>query len=174
MTAGKTSSARKPPAGAAPKRQVAAIEPRQFHDDRQAQARARLGLVEPLPAPRHLLALAGVKPGPVVIDDDAHHRHRVAAAVRSAAPRCATRDCAHLQALSTRLPTISSRSCRSPRKLHRPAHLTSIVDVASRWIFSMVRASAVDHRRDIGDACRPPSGARRSARARDGARPGRA
>ena len=57
QAAGSTSSARRPPIGAEPSVNVAAIEAGEFDDDRQPEPRTGLGLVKPPAPPRHLLAL---------------------------------------------------------------------------------------------------------------------
>src|SRR6516162_10280133 len=61
-----------------PERQHAAVEAGKLDDDREAQARAGLALVEPAPAQRHLFALGRRKTRSVVVDDDTHARLAIA------------------------------------------------------------------------------------------------
>src|ERR1700748_266285 len=51
-------------------RQVTSIKTRKIDYDRESQARTRLGLIEPLPAPRSLLAFRRRKPASIVVDND--------------------------------------------------------------------------------------------------------
>ena len=135
-------------------RQRAAIERREIDHDREAKARAGLGLVEPVAAARApgcARAATGLRPGP-----SSSTTTRSVCGLRRiprarSTPRPSTRDCAHLQALSTRLPTISSRSCRSPRKRVVARRLDVDRDAAVA-VDLLHRARQRRHdRRDLGD-----------------------
>src|SRR5262245_27080629 len=62
--------------------ELAAIELRQLDHDRQAEARARLGLVQPAAAIADLLALLRRQPGTVIVDHQPHRRRGAVAARR--------------------------------------------------------------------------------------------
>jgi len=72
--------------------------------------------------------------------------------------------------LSTRLPIISSRSGRSPRKRACSSQCTSMAMVLSRWIFFHGARQCRHHRRHIGDRADHRQARRQNARARDGGR----
>ena len=63
-----------------------------------------------------------------------------------------TCDAAHLQALSTRLPTISSRSCRSPRNFACGVGIDLDVDTAIAMDLLHGPAQRLDRGRDLGDS----------------------
>ena len=90
--------------------ETAAIQRRQVDHDRQPQPGSRLGLVQPLAAARDLGALGGRQPAAVVVDDDPQAGPAPGSTGGCTSTSMNTRDAAHLQALSTRLPAISSRS----------------------------------------------------------------
>ena len=119
-------------------------------------------------SPTRARAPRGVEARPVIVD-----RQVANCAPAIGAARDATRLFAHLQALSIRLPAISSRSCRSPRKTE-PART---VDVdrrcrAPRGCASSTRARSSSTGFTFGAIAEHIERAGGAARARDSDRPG--
>ena len=159
-----------PPSSDVSERQAAAIDARELHHDRQPEPGAGLRLVEPA---RRATAPPRAPPaaGPA-------RRRRTQACRngrRSPSSRRAetrTRDFAHLQALSRRLPAISSRSCFSPRKRSPRGTSTAIASLRS-WC--TLRHDAGERRRSPARPASPRrsrSPARRCGRGSGDARPG--
>ena len=132
--------------------ELPAIEPDQIGDDREPEPGTRLGLVEPRAARRRLGDLGFGQAGAVVVDVDVETAEIVQPVRRAIGG--ASRDTlvfAHLQALSTRLPTISSRSCCSPRKRAPVGHVADQLDAAVVVDAAHGAHQPVDHRLDLGD-----------------------
>ena len=128
-----------PPSGEVSSAIDAAVELGEVGDDREAEARPGRRFVGAHAAPQHRRSRSAARhAGAIVVDDDRGH-DAVAALRRDAAPWSAP----HLQALSSRLPSISSRSSRCTRTTCAVGHIGArSSSPRSAWSWSSVRTSA--------------------------------